>query len=449
MPPEVHYAKSGDVHIAYQVFGKGPTDLVIIPGFISNIEHYWDRPEAARWLDRLGSRLRVILFDKRGTGLSDRLGQLPNLEQRMEDARAVMDAAKSERAAILGVSEGGSLATLFAAAHPERCSVLILYGAFARFSDWFPTKQKLEYFFEYVETSWGSGRSLASFAPSKKGDVEFQRWWGRWERLGGSPSAVKSLMEMNSEINIDTILPSVRAPTLILHRTEDPTVSIQAGRFLAKHIPNAKLVEIDGADHILWLGDNAIEIADRVSDFILDPDKEAPITSTSQRVLVTILFTDIVNSTERVQSLGDRGWRELLQAHEATVRREIIRFRGREVDSTGDGFLAIFDGPARAIRCAMAIIEAMGPLGIQVRAGLHTGEVERTEFHVRGIAVHLAARIMNTAMPGEVLVSRTVKDLVAGSGLEFDDAGEHSLKGIEEKWRLFKVSHLPRNPSVR
>ena len=437
--PEVRYAKSSEVHIAYQVFGNGPVDLVIIPGFISNIEHYWDWPEAARWLKRLGSRARVILFDKRGTGLSDRLGQLPNLELRMDDARAVMDAAGVERAAIMGFSEGGSLAVLFAAAHPERCSALVLYGAFARFSDWFPTKQKLDAFLDYVENSWGTGNSCVAFAPSKKGDVEFQRWWGRWERLGGSPSAVQILMRMNSEINIDGILPSVRVPSLVLHRTEDPTVSIQAGRFLGTHIPHATLIELEGPDHVHWLGDNAAQIADTILDFIFEPGAKAQATTTSRRVLATILFTDIVASTERARELGDRRWRELLQAHDASVRREIMRFRGNEVKSTGDGFLADFDGPARAIRCAMAITEAMAPLGIQVRAGLHTGEVERTKSDILGIAVHLAARIMDTATAGGVVVSRTVKDLVAGSGIEFDDAGAHCLKGLEEKWQLFKV----------
>ncbi|MFB9265351.1 adenylate/guanylate cyclase domain-containing protein [Bradyrhizobium erythrophlei] len=439
MIPEVRYAKSGEVHIAYQVFGDGPVDLVIIPGFISNIEHYWDWPEAARWLKRLGSRARVILFDKRGTGLSDRLGQLPNLDLRMDDARAVMDAAGVERAAVMGISEGGSLAVLFAAIHPERCSALVLYGSFARFSDWFPTKQKLDAFLDYVENAWGSGKSCVAFAPSKKGDVEFQRWWGRWERLGGSPSAVQILMRMNSEINIDGILPSVRVPSLILHRTEDPTVSIQAGRFLASHIPHATLIELEGPDHVCWLGDNAIEIADTILDFVVEPGAKAQEITTSQRVLATILFTDIVASTERARELGDGRWRELLRAHDATVRREIMRFRGNEVKSTGDGFLADFDGPARAIRCAMAITEAMAPLGVQVRAGLHTGEVERTKTDVVGIAVHLAARIMDTASAGGVVVSRTVKDLVAGSGIEFDDAGEHPLKGLEEKWQLFKV----------
>jgi len=437
--PEIRYAKSGDVHIAYQVFGRGPENLVIIPGFISHIEHSWDSPDQARWLNHAARQARVVLFDKRGTGLSDRLGQLPNLDQRMDDARAVMDAAGIERAAIMGVSEGGSLAALFAASHPERCSALILYGAFARFSDWFPTKQKFDGFLNYVDTAWGTGTSIAAFAPSKKGDAEFQRWWSRWERLGGSPSAVTNLMRMNSEINIDSILPSIRVPTLVLHRTEDPTVSIQAGRFLAAHIQRAKLVELEGSDHIYWLGDNALQIADLVVNFIAQPGSEPRSTAGSRRVLATILFTDIVDSTLRAREMGDKAWRELLQAHDATVRREIARFRGSEVKSLGDGFLILFDGPARAIHCAQAITEAMAPLGIQVRAGLHTGEIERTEADVLGIAVHLAARTMDTASAGEVVISRTVKDLVAGSGIAFEDASEHFLKGIEEKWQLFKV----------
>jgi len=337
------------------------------------------------------------------------------------------------------VSEGGSLAVLFAASHPDRCSALVLYGAFARFSDWFPTKQKFDGFLHYVDTAWGTGSSVAAFAPSKKGDSEFQRWWSRFERLGGSPSAVSNLMRMNSGINIDNILPSILVPTLVLHRTEDPTVSIQAGRFLAAHIPHAKLVELDGPDHIYWLGDNALQIADLVANFIAQPGTETRSAIESRRMLATILFTDIVGSTTRARELGDKAWRELLQAHDATIRREMARFRGSEVKSLGDGFLVLFDGPARAIHCAQAIMEAMVPLGIQVRAGLHTGEVERTDAEVLGIAVHLAARIVNTAGAGDVIISRTVKDLVAGSGIAFDDAGEHFLKGIDEKWQLFKV----------
>ena len=442
MTPEIRYAKSGDVHIAYQTFGHGAENIVIIPGFISHIEHVWDSPEQSRWLNHLARRARVTVFDKRGTGLSDRLGQLPNLDQRMDDARAVMDAADIARAAIMGVSEGGSLATLFAASHPQRCSALVLYGTFARFSDWFPTQQKFDGFLHYVDTAWGTGNSIAGFAPSKKGDPDFQRWWGRFERLGGSPSAVISLMRMNSEINIENILSSVLVPTLVLHRTQDPTVSIQAGRFLAEHIPNAKLVELDGPDHIYWIGENTLQIADIILDFVAHPGTAAPSTAGSRRMLATILFTDIVDSTVRAGELGDASWRKLLEAHDATVRREIARFRGSEVKSTGDGFLVLFDGPARAIQCAKAIMEGMVPLGIELRAGLHTGEVERTQSDVLGIAVHIAARVMDTAQPGEVMISRTVKDLVAGSGTKFDDAGDHSLKGLEENWQLYKVSEV-------
>jgi class 3 adenylate cyclase/pimeloyl-ACP methyl ester carboxylesterase len=437
--PEIRYAKSGDVHIAYQTFGRGAENIVIIPGFISHIEHVWDSPDQSRWLNHLARRARVTLFDKRGTGLSDRLGQLPNLDQRMDDARAVMDAANIARAAIMGVSEGGSLATVFAASHPQRCTALVLYGAFARFSDWFPTEQKFNGFLNYVDTAWGTGNSIAGFAPSKKGDADFQRWWSRFERLGGSPSAVINLMRMNSEINIENILQSVLVPTLVLHRTQDPTVSIQAGRFLATHIPKAKLVELDGPDHIYWIGENALQIADIILDFVANPGISAPSTAESHRMLATLLFTDIVDSTSRASELGDVSWRKLLQAHDATVRREIARFRGNELKSTGDGFLILFDGPARAIHCAQAITEGMMPLGIKIRAGLHTGEVERTQTDVLGIAVHIAARVMDRAPAGAVMISRTVKDLVAGSGIKFDDAGEHSLKGFEEKWQLYKV----------
>jgi pimeloyl-ACP methyl ester carboxylesterase/class 3 adenylate cyclase len=439
MVPEVLYAKSGDVHIAYQLFGQGSKDLVIVSGFISNVEHAWESPEQTHWLNYLAQRVRVVMFDKRGTGLSDRLGPLPNLDQRMDDFRAVMDAAGNERAAIMGSSEGGSLAAVFAASHPDRCLALILYGAFARFSDWFPTTQKFERFLNYVETRWGTGKSFPHFAPSKKDDTEFQRWWGRSERLGGSPSAVINPMRLNSQINIDNILPAISVPTLVLHRTEDPTVSIEAGRFLAEHIPNANLVELEGPDHICWLGDNALQIADLITDFVAQPGTEARNIAQARRMLATILFTDIVDSTVRAGEIGDKAWRELLQAHDATIRREIARFRGSEVKATGDGFLVLFDGPARAIHCAQAIVEAMSPLGMKVRAGLHAGEVERTEGDVLGIAVHLAARIMAIAAAGQVVISRTVKDLVAGSGILFDDIGECALKGFAERWQLFKV----------
>lgn len=270
MTPEVHYTKSGDVHIAYQTFGKGPNELVLIPGFVSNIEHYWELPEFAGVLRKLGRHARVTMFDKRGTGLSDRVGDLPDMEQRMDDARAVMDAVGIERAAIMGASEGGSLATLFAGMHADRCTALVLYGSFARFSDWFPTRQKLDEFYAYIETGWGSGTSVPAFAPSRKDDQAFIRWWGKWERLGASPSAVTRLIQMNSQIDISDILPSIRVPTLVLHKTEDPTVNIEGGRFLAEKIPNATLIELEGPDHCYWTDDSRDRIADLTAGFIKD-----------------------------------------------------------------------------------------------------------------------------------------------------------------------------------
>lgn len=437
MIPVTRYAKSGDVHIAYQVFGEGPTNLVYIPGFISHIENYWEEPSFARWLRRLGGFARVIMFDKRGTGLSDRVEQLPSLEERMDDARAVMDAVGIESAAVLGLSEGGSLAAVFAATHPKRCSALILYGAFARFSQWIPTPERLQSFFTYVEHDWGSGNSIASFAPSRKNDPAFRDWWGRFERLGASPSAVIKLQRMNSKIDISGILPSIRVPTLVIHRTEDPTVTVEGGRELARSIPGARLIELRGIDHPAFLGDNSEEVCDLIGEFItgsMPPPAQ-------DRVLATILFTDIVRSTEQLEYLGDRRWNDLLDAHNVMIRKELDRFRGREVKSLGDGFLVTFDGPARAIRCAIAIRDALRPLGVGIRMGLHTGEVDLHGGDARGIAVHIASRILDLAAMGDIVVSRTVKDLVAGSGLSFEDRGCHALKGINESWQLFRVMH--------
>lgn len=441
MTPEVHYAKSGDVHIAYQTFGKGPNELVLIPGFISNIEHYWELPEFAGVLRKLGRHARVTMFDKRGTGLSDRVGDLPDMEQRMDDARAVMDAAGIEQAAIMGASEGGSLATLFAGTHADRCTALILYGAFARFSDWFPTRQKLDEMYAYIESGWGSGTSVPAFAPSRKDDQAFIRWWGKWERLGASPSAVTQLIQMNSQIDISDILPSIRVPTLVLHKTEDPTVNIEGGRFLAEKIPGATLIELEGPDHCYWSDDSRDRIVDLIARFVKDTGAALGGDTAPEQVLATVLFTDIVDSTARAQEMGDREWHELLSDHDKTVRREFSRFRGREIKSLGDGFLATFDGPARAIRCAREVMEAVRPLGLEVRAGLHTGEVKLTNKDVSGIAVNIASRITDIANANEILVSRTVKDLVSGSGIALEDFGLHSLKGLEEDWRLFQVAH--------
>jgi pimeloyl-ACP methyl ester carboxylesterase len=437
MQPTTRYAKSGEVHVAYQVFGDGPVDLVLAPGFVSHIENYWDEPAFARWLTRLGSFSRVIMFDKRGTGLSDRVSELPGVDQRMDDVRAVMDAAGVERAVVMGISEGGSLASLFAAHHPARCQALVLYGAFARFTSWFPTEEALEELFQYIDSNWGSGMSLPMFAPSMADDAAFQQWWGKFERLGADPGAAIALMRMNSQIDITDVLPTIHVPTLVVHRTDDVTVNVEGGRTLAERIPNARLFELPGVDHLPFVGDNVEEILQEIEEF-LTGEKSAPI---MDRVLATVLFTDIVDSTARANSLGDQAWSDLLNAHDKTVRQQLARFRGNEVKSLGDGFLATFDGPARAIHCARASIDSLHQLGIPVRIGVHTGEVELSDDDVRGIAVHIASRIASTGAADDVVVSRTVKDLVAGSGIALEDFGTHTLKGVPDEWQLFRASN--------
>jgi pimeloyl-ACP methyl ester carboxylesterase/class 3 adenylate cyclase len=433
MLPTTRYAKSGDVHVAYQVFGNGPVDLIYIPGFVSHLENLWEQPDLARWLLRLARFARVIMFDKRGTGLSDRMGELPSFDQRMDDLRAVMDAAGIERAAMLGLSEGGPLAMLFAATYPDRCRALVLYGTFARFASWIPTAERLQAMLDYIDKDWGSGVTAGRFAPSRRDDPTFQQWMGRFERLGASPAAAMALMRMNSQVDVTGILSAIRVPTLVIHRTGDQVVAVEGGRFLAEHIPGARLVELPGIDHFVFIGDNTSEIGDQIEEFLTGSTTAAEM----DRVLATVLFTDIVGSTAHAEQLGDQRWRDLLDAHHTTVRRELVRFRGTEVKSLGDGFLAVFDGPARAIRCASGITEAVRPLGIEVRTGLHTGEVQVGEDDVRGIAVHIAARVAALAGAGEVLVSRTVRDLVAGSGIRFIERGRHSLHGLQETMELY------------
>jgi class 3 adenylate cyclase len=435
MQPVTRYAKSGDIHVAYQVFGEGAVNVVVAPLFVSNIEVLWEYPDAARWLLRLASYARVAVFDKRGTGMSDRVTELPGLEQRMDDVRAVMDAVGMEQAALLGISEGGSLTALFAATYPERCSALVLYGSFARFTSWLPTEEALAGFLGYIDQAWGSGGALPFFAPSLANDPAAQQWFGRLERLGASPAAATALMRMNSQIDISDIVPNILVPTLVIHRKDDACINVEGGRYLAERIPGARYIELPGKDHAPWVGDNAMEIADDIEEFLTGT--RAPVTV--DRVLATVLFTDIVGSTEKAAALGDRRWRDLLDNHHATIRRNLARFRGREVKTTGDGFLATFDGPARGVRCACAIAEEIKPLGIEVRAGLHTGECEMTDDDVGGIAVHIGARVAALAGAGEVLVSSTVKDLVAGSGLRFGDRGSQSLKGVPGDWRIFAV----------
>jgi pimeloyl-ACP methyl ester carboxylesterase len=436
MPPETHYAKSGDVNIAYQVVGDGPLDLVLVHGFVSHLELDWDEPRMAHFLRRLASFSRLILFDKRGTGLSDRPGGLPDLETRMDDVRAVMDSAGSEHAALFGYSEGGPMCCLFAATYPERTSSLVLYASYAKRQDpdddypWAATSAERRAHAEEIERDWGVDAHLGSMAPNA--DAALRTWWARRSRAAASPGAARDLILMNSQIDVRAVLPTIAVPTLVLHRTGDRDSRPEEGRYVASHIPGARFVELPGEDHFVSI--NADEMLDEVEEFLTGtrPAREP------DRVLATVLFTDIVGSSQRAAELGDRAWRELLAGHHAAVRHQLERYHGREIDTSGDGFLATFDGPARAVRCGYAIREAVGELGLDVRAGLHTGEVELADGKVTGIAVHTGARVAALAEPGEVLVSSTVKDLVAGSGIQFGDRGEHELKGVGS-WRLYSV----------
>jgi class 3 adenylate cyclase len=439
--PDTRYAQSGDVNIAFQVVGDGPLDLVYVPGWVSHLEYFWQEPSYAAFLRRLSSFSRLILFDKRGTGMSDRVPdtELPTLEQRMDDVRAVMDAVESKEAALLGMSEGGPMCLLFAATYPERTRAVIILGSYARRTwapdhPWAPTEADQEAFIEAVARDWGGAVGLAARAPSQVGNETFSRWWSTYLRMSASPGAAKTFTRMNAQIDVRHVLPLVQVPTLIVHRAGDLAMSVEGSRYMAERIEGARYVELPGEDHLPFVGDQD-QILDEVEEFLTgvrrgpEPD----------RVLATVLFTDIVGSTERAAELGDRRWRELLEAHHAAVRGELERFRGREVDTAGDGFLATFDGPARAIRCATAIRGAVERLGLTIRAGLHTGECELHGNNVSGLAVHMGARVAALARPSEVLVSSTVKDLVAGSGIEFDDRGVHELKGIPGDWRLYAV----------
>jgi class 3 adenylate cyclase len=441
---ETRYARSGEVSIAYQVVGDGPFDLVYVPGFVSNIELMWEEPGLARFLERLASFSRLILFDKRGTGLSDPVPNdgLPTLEERMDDVRAVMDAVGSERAALLGHSEGGNMCVLFSATHPERTTALLLVGSYAkriRSEDypWAPTVEEREREIEETEATWGSPEAFRVLAPSKEKDPDFQRWIGRYLRQSASPKAAAALLRMNTQIDVRNVLPTIGVPTLLLYRTHDADVHVDEGRYIAERIPGSTFVELPGADHLMWTGD-ADALLDEVEGFLTgvrrgpDPD----------RVLATVLFTDVVGSTETATRVGDRAWRSLLERHHQVIRRALARWRGREIDTAGDGFLATFDGPARAIRCAVAATEGIRDLGLQIRAGLHTGEVEIAGGDVRGIAVHIGSRVAGLAGPGEVLVSRTVADLVAGSGIVLAERGEHELKGVSGTWLVYAVESV-------
>lgn len=436
MDAPVRYARSGDVHIAYRVFGDGPRDIVLIPGTLSHVELLWEVPGNEHLLKRLTAFARVIVFDKRGQGLSDRVAE-QTLEERTGDVRAVMDAAGSERATIYGWSEGGPMCLMFAATYPERTSALVLYGTFAsmRNEPWGVTREQLDQFLGQLDLRWGEGVLLLLNAPSRRNDQAFLQRFARIERAAASPGAVLTLMRANYEIDVRHLLPAIRVPTLILHRAGDELVPVRSGRYLAEHIAGAKYVEIPGTDHMVVDQETQDIIADQIQEFMtgerrrLEPD----------RVVATVMFTDIVGSTQRAAEVGDGRWRELRGNWHAVMRKELAAFRGREVDTAGDGLLATFDGPARAIRCACSVRERVRALGLQVRTGLHTGECELAGDGVVGIAVHIGARVAALAGPDEVLVSSTVRDLVAGSGLQFVDRGPHRLKGVPDEWRLFLV----------
>jgi pimeloyl-ACP methyl ester carboxylesterase len=439
MEPETRYALSGDVRVAYQVVGDGPRDLVLAPGFVSNLELAWEHQPYERFMRRLASFARVIVFDKRGSGLSDPVGEAATLEERVDDIRAVMDAAGAERADVFGWSEGAAIAAVFGASRPDRVSALVLYGSFARGTPaegypWAVAPDGWELWLQEDEDEWwGQGFSLMTFAPSRFEDEALVRWWGRFERQSMSPRMARGVIRLDMELDIRDVLPSVRLPTLVIHRTDD-ILPVEGARWLAEQIPDARFVELGGEDHWPWITDPD-EIVDEVEEFLTGERHEHEL----DRVLATVLFTDIVGSTERATALGDRRWRDLLEQHDRLVRRELGRHRGLEVKTTGDGVLATFDGPARGINCARAICAQVRPLGIEVRAGLHTGECELRNGDVGGIAVHIGARVAGMAGPGEVLVSGTVKDLVVGSSFAFTDRGTHSLKGAPGEWHLYAV----------
>jgi pimeloyl-ACP methyl ester carboxylesterase len=439
--PEDAVAKSGNLSIAFQVVGDGDIDLVWVPGATSHLDMMWDEPAFRESFERLASFSRLILFDKRGTGLSDRNAGIATLEERMDDVRAVMDAVDSERAALVGVSEGGSMSVLFAGTYPERTTALILVGAVAagRGAGDYPwghdvTNEELQTFLE--ATDFGSEElaldNLRVMAPSVASDERVKEWWIRFTHASASPSAMRALVEMNFLIDVRSILPTIRVPTLVLHVAEDLAVPIDIGRYLAERIPDAGFVELPGTDHIpVWEGSDPM--AAEIQEFLtgVRPSPE------SDRVLATVLFTDIVGSTEKAAEIGDAMWRKLIDHHDQIVRMQLESFRGREVNTAGDGFIATFDGPARGVRCAKAIADQIRSLGIEVRTGLHTGEVELRNDDIGGIAVHIAARVASQAGAGETLVSRTVVDLVTGSGIDFEDRGVVALKGVPGEWTLF------------
>jgi class 3 adenylate cyclase len=440
--PETRYAKADDgVHIAYQVVGDGAFDLVIVPGFISHVELSWEDPGLARFIRRLASFARVVMFDKRGTGMSDRADRLPDIDRRMLDIEAVMEAVGSEQAAFFAVSEGGPMAILYAAAHPERTRSLVLWGTYARMTEApdYPIGRSREEFYgsaEYLEPGWGTGVGLGAWAPSVARDPAAREFFARLQRLASSPGAAMALMTSYMDIDVRPALPLVHAPTLVVHHSGDRMVPIAHARHLATSIEAARIVELEGTDHFFWT-EHADQIVDEIEEF-LTGTRSLP---EPDRVLATVLFTDIVDSTGHAARLGDMRWKALLDQHDLLTKQQVDRHRGRLVQTTGDGVLATFDGPARAVRCAQATVDGARALGVELRAGVHTGEVAVRGDNIGGLAVHIGARVASCANAGEILVSRTVTDLVAGSGLDFEDRGQHELKGVPGSWQLYAVQH--------
>jgi pimeloyl-ACP methyl ester carboxylesterase len=432
--PVTRYAISGDVSIAYQVMGDRPIDLVMVPGLVSHLEFFHELPGYTAFLRRLSKFARVIAFDKRGQGLSDREVGAPSLEQRMDDVRAVMDVTGSERAAVLGFSEGCAMSVLFAATYPARISKLMLFGGFPVYSVFAddPERRIAERF-----RDWGSGNAIKTAWPSLLATPHGLDAIAKVERLSASPGAIKVLSLLNAQIDIRPILPSIRVPTLVLHRKGDLLVPIEAGRSLARQIPNAKIIEYAGDDHVFWAGDTEAFLGD-IEEFLIGTREQS--SSDIERVLATVLFTDIVNSTGSAVAAGDLTWRYRLDSHDQIARHLVERHRGNLIKTTGDGILATFDGPGRAVRCALAFEAAAQQIGLPLRAGLHTGEIELRDRDVGGVAVHAAARVMAHCQPNEVWVSRVVTELVAGAGLRFSERGSHELKGLPGRWELFAAS---------
>jgi len=440
MPPDTRYARSGELHIAYQVIGEGPIDLLWVPTWIWEIEHMWEDPSTARMMEALASFSRLITFDRRGLGRSDPTpgGGAPTLEEQMDDLVAVMDAVGSREAAVVAMLDAGAMASLFAATHPERTRALVLFEAqpcmcWTPDYDWTMTREQRAQYVDHVREDWGSGDRV--LAVTAGGDARLRQWAGRLERLAASPGTAAEIVRMNGEIDVRPVLPSIQAPTLVLHRPDNSYVDNRHSLYLAEHIPGARRLELPGR-HTLPFGPGQEAFVEEIEEFLTGARHVAD----SQRVLATVMFGDIVDSTARAAELGDQRWRQVLEGFNRAYERELGRFRGRTVKALGDGVLATFDGPARAIMCAAAVrAVARAEFGLELRAGMHTGEVEVMGQDIGGIAVHIAARVLTFARPGELVVSGTVRDLVVGSGIEFEDRGEHELRGVPGEWRLWAV----------